>query len=80
MSNSEVTKRFVGKGSQPSGIGGKIIGQWNAIAGGRIFRLVEQDDPKSGFVARYDWNDLGKGEIIPVIESAEALKLIPKKK
>jgi len=75
-----VTKRFVEKGSQPSGIGGKIIGQWNAIAGGRIFRLVEQDDPKSGFLAWHDWTDLGKGECIAVIESAEVLKLIPKKK
>lgn len=73
----EVMKRFAEKGPMP---GGKIIGQWNAIAGGRCFRLVDLDDPKAGFVACHAWNDLGKLEIVPVIESAEILKLIPSKK
>jgi len=37
------------------------------------------EDPKAGFAATLAWSDLCKIEIIPVIETEEAMKLIPKK-
>jgi len=73
----EVRKRFEEKGTVT---GGKIIGQWSAIAGGRSFRLVEVEDPKGMFAASNVWNDIAKLEVIPVIEREELTKLLAGKK
>lgn len=70
---AEVFKRFAEKGTVT---GGKILGQWIATAGGRVFRLVDVDDPNAAFTTCNIWNDLGKLEIIPIIESQQAMKLI----
>jgi hypothetical protein len=71
----EVVQRRAEKGAMvPEGM--KIIGEWSYIGGGRVFRLAEMDDPKIGFAAAYAWGDLGKIEIVPVIETDEILKLI----
>lgn len=59
--------------------GAKLIGEWNVIGGGKVFRLIDVEDPKAGFAAALAWSDLCKIEIIPVIETEEAMKLIPKK-
>jgi len=71
-------KRRAEKGALiPEGI--KVIGNWSAIGGGRVFRLVEVEDPKAVLAASFAWGDLGKIEIIPVMETGEAMKLISSK-
>ena len=44
------------------------------MAGGRIFRLVEIDDPLAALATSRAWTDVGKAEMIPVIATEEALK------
>jgi hypothetical protein len=74
----EVIKRRLEKGAiAPKGM--KIKGEWSAIGGGRVFRLVDLEDPKVGFEAAFAWSDLGKIEIIPVLETEGALKSIKSK-
>lgn len=71
----EVTRRRVEKGPMvPSGI--KILGEWTSIEGGRVFRLMEADDQGALLAATYAWNDLGKVEHVPVMETEEAIRLI----
>jgi hypothetical protein len=72
----EVRKRWAEKGTLT---GGKIIGQWSAVGGGRSFRLAEVEDPKGGAVACNAWSDIEKLEVIPVIETQELMKLVSKK-
>jgi len=70
-----VTKRRAEKGTMiPQGM--KIIGEWSCLAGGRVFRLVEVDDPRVMLGASAAWADLGKIEIVPVMETEEVLKLL----
>jgi hypothetical protein len=52
----------------------KVIGEWSALAGGKIFRLVEINDALAALAANRAWTDLGKAEMIPVIATEEALK------
>ena len=52
----------------------KVIGEWSAIAGGKVFRLVEITDALAAPAASRAWTDLGKAEMIPVIVTEEALK------
>ena len=72
----EVFKRFAEKGTAT---GGKIIGGWNVIGGGRAFRLADVDDPKAMFTVSDLWSDITKLEVIPVIESEQVMKLVSKK-
>jgi len=73
---NEVFKRFAEKGTVT---GGKIIGGWNVIGGGRAFRLADVDDPKAAFTTCHIWDDIAKLEVIPVIESEQAMKLVSKR-
>ncbi len=73
----EVIKRGVGKEQLT---GGKIIGQWAAIGGGRIFRVVEADDPKAMLATAMTWTDLGNDEIIPIMTVEDMMKLVARKK
>jgi len=72
-----VIKRRAEKGPITTG---KIIGEWGAIAGGRIFRVVEQDDPKAGLAACMAWSDLGQLELIPIMTSEDIVKAAASKK
>ena len=77
--SNEMLKRFAEKGTATASKGGKPIGDWAAIAGDRCFRVVDVDDPKAMAAVANLWNDISKFEIIPIIESAELMKLAPKK-
>ncbi len=57
----------------------KIIGEWSALGGGRVFRLVETDDPQVMLGATAAWADLGKIKVFPVMETEEVMKLISRK-
>ncbi len=70
-----VLKRRVEKGTMaPPGM--KIVGEWSDITGGRVFRLVEVDDPRVMLGASAAWADLGKIESVPVMETEEVMKLV----
>jgi hypothetical protein len=69
-----VIKRRAEKGPiLPPGL--KIVGEWSYLGGGRVFRLIEGDDPRAMLGATSSWADLGKIEIFPVMETEEAVKL-----
>lgn len=73
-----VIRRRAEKGAMaPQGM--KIVGEWSALTGGRVFRLVEVDDPRVMLGATAAWADLGKIESIPVMETEEVMKLLPSK-
>ncbi len=72
----EVFKRFAAKGTVT---GGKIIGAWTAIGGGRAFRLVDVNDPNGMVTTSNIWSDIAELEVIPVMESGQAIKLVSKK-
>ena len=74
----EVIKRRAEKGAMaPPGM--KIIGEWSDVTGGRVFRLVEVGDPRVMLGASAAWADLGKVESVPVMETEEVMKLLPRK-
>ena len=58
--------------------GYKVIGEWVDISGGQVFRLFDVDDTKVIPAVTFAWNDLGKPEIVPVMETEELMKLMPK--
>ena len=60
----------------PEGI--KMVGEWKDLGRGRVFRLFEAVDPKVILAMSSAWEDLGKTEIVPVMETEEVLKLLPK--
>ena len=70
--NEVVKKRLQGP-AIPEGI--KIIGEWVTISGGRSFRILEVPDAKLGLAASLPWTDLGKLDLIPVMDTEEAVKL-----
>jgi Domain of unknown function (DUF3303) len=63
--------------SIPEGI--KLIGQWSYVAGGRTFTLYETDDSSAMAQFAHGWNDLGKSEIFPVMDTDEVLKAMTEK-
>ena len=72
----EVIKRRIDKGSMiPEGV--KSLGEWSDMGGGRVFRLtdVATDDLKVLLAASRAWNDLGKVELVPVVETEQAIKV-----
>lgn len=56
--------------------GKKILGEWSTITSGRVFRLAEADDPAALFGAAFDWMDLGKLEIYPVMAVDDIMKMV----
>jgi len=74
---SEVVKRRIEKGPISKD---KIIGAWSAIAGGRVFGVVEVEDPKTLFERVHAWSDLGRIELIPIMATEEMVKLVSNKK
>ena len=74
-----IIKRRAEKGAMlPPGI--KVLGEWSSMAGLRVFRLVEAEDPKAFVAAAMAWTDLGKLETYPVIPTEEVMKLVASKK
>jgi len=70
-----VVRRRAEKGAMvPPGT--KIVGEWSALTGGRVFRLVEVEDSRSMAGAAAAWADLGKIEVIPVMPTEELMKLL----
>ena len=74
-----ILKRRAEKG-QLVPAGTKIVGEWSSLAGHRVFRLVEVDDPRAMLGATAAWADLGKIEAFPVMPTEEVMKLLTAKK
>ncbi|MDH5364127.1 MAG: DUF3303 domain-containing protein [Dehalococcoidia bacterium] len=74
-----VIKRRAEKGaSVPAGV--KVVGEWTSLAGHRVFRVTEVEDPRALYAAISAWLDLGKVEIFPVMPTEEIMKLLTSKK
>jgi hypothetical protein len=76
---NDVIRKAIEKGRMTPE-GAKEVGVWSALTGGRVFRLMEADDPKVIYEASYAWSDLGKVEIVPVMNTDELLKILASKK
>ena len=70
---NEVIKRRMQGQALPEGV--KAIGEWVQVGGGRVFRLIDIPDSKLGLASALPWTDIGKLELIPVMDSEEAVKL-----
>jgi hypothetical protein len=46
------------------------------ISEGQVFRLADSEDPKAGLQAVLAWSDIGKIEMIPVIETEASMKVV----
>jgi len=70
---NEVIKRRMQGQALPEGV--KAIGEWVQVGGNRVFRIIDIPDAKLALASALPWTDIGKLEIIPVMDSEEAVKL-----
>ena len=70
---NEINKRRMQGPALPEGV--KAIGEWVELGGGRTFRLIDIPDAKLALAGALPWTDIGKLEMIPVMDSEEAVKL-----
>lgn len=63
---------------QEKSAGVTIKGEWFDVSGHRVFRLFEAEDDAHLASSIFGWTDLGVAEIIPVMETEKALKLLKK--
>jgi len=56
--------------------GVQVKGEWFDISGHRVFRLFEAEDAAHMAASFYDWTDLGVAELIPVVDTDFAIKLL----
>ena len=69
-----VIERRVKNPRSPKGV--KIQGEWFDVSGHRVFCLFEADDAAPVAASFYDWSDLGVAELIPVVDTEFAIKLL----
>ena len=55
---------------------GTILAEWITISGGRIFGVVDVDNPSLMLQAVQAWSDLGHTDLIPIMTLEDALKAI----
>ena len=70
----KVIERRLQNPASPKGV--KVKGEWFDVSGHRVFRLFEADDAAHVVASFYDWTDLGVAELIPVVETEFAIKLL----
>ncbi len=70
----ESYKKLAGKWV-PEGV--KILGHWIDLAANRTFILWEADAESTAKFARM-WSDIGKSELVPVMEIEKYMKLTQK--
>ena len=74
QNRDEIVKRRMEKGALiPEGV--KTIGEWTGIGGGRVFRIAEATDPAAMMQGVMAWGDLGRVEVIPVMDSESVMKM-----
>jgi hypothetical protein len=72
-----IKKRAEKGGLVPPGV--KILGEWSAVTGGKVFRLVEAEDAHALLAASHPWSVLGKIESYPVMPVDDVIKILTKK-
>ncbi|SMC21161.1 Protein of unknown function [Desulfacinum hydrothermale DSM 13146] len=60
----------------PEVTGVSLKGEWFDVTGHRVFRLFEADDEAHVAASVFQWTDLGLAEVVPVMETKKALKLL----
>jgi hypothetical protein len=70
-----VQKRRAEKGAMVPP-GARLVGEWSSLAGHRVFRLIETEDPKAFLAGVMAWSDLGKSDVYPVMAVDDVIKLI----
>jgi hypothetical protein len=55
---------------------GKIMAEWITIGEGRIFGVVEADNPSLMLQAVMAWSDLGHTELVPIMNLEDSVKTI----
>jgi len=76
---NELLKRRMEKGIALSE-GAKVLGEWTDLGGGRGFLLTESNDPKAFIASTMAWSDLMKIDVVPVIVTADLMKVAGKGK
>lgn len=56
--------------------GVELKGEWFDVSGHRVFRLFEAEDEIHLAASVFQWSDLGVAEIVPVMDSTKAIKLL----
>ena len=69
-----VIQRRLESADNPRGV--EVKGEWFDISGHRVFRLFEAEDAAHMAALFYDWTDLGVAELIPVVDTEFAVKLL----
>lgn len=69
---NEIIKRRMQGQALPEGV--KVMGEWVEVGGGRVFRLIDVPDAKLGLALALPWTDIGKLQMIPVMDAGEAAK------
>jgi len=63
----EVIHRRVEKGAMiPKGM--KLLGEWSHVGSGRVFRLIDVEDPAALPEVTMPWTDIGNLDVYPVME------------
>jgi hypothetical protein len=65
-----------GMGGKDKETGVEVMGEWFDVSGHRVFRLFKAEDDVRLAASIFNWTDLGVAEIIPVMETEKALKLL----
>ena len=60
----------------PRGV--EVKGEWFDVSGHRVFSLFEADDTAHVAAAFFDWTDLGVAELIPVLDTELAVRMLRK--
>jgi hypothetical protein len=72
-----IKKRAEKGGLVPPGV--KVVGEWSAVSGGRVFRLIEAENERALLAAAHPWADLGTIEAYAVMPVDDVIKLLTKK-
>ena len=71
-----VISRRLESSAAPKGV--EVRGEWFDVSGHRVFRLFEAAEATHVAALFYNWTDLGVAEVIPVVETELANKVLKK--
>ena len=72
----KVIERRMEAPATPKGV--QVKGEWFDVSGHRVFSLFEADDTAHVAAAFFDWTDLGIAELIPVLDTELAIRMLKK--
>jgi len=56
--------------------GVKLIGQWSHVGGGKVFTLLDAEDPTVTYDLMVPYSNLGKFEVFPLMETEAVLEVL----